>query len=48
MRLAEMVPSFEIFLDTDDMKEGAGGEYVRASGAVLTFLTEGIEDLYTC
>ena len=39
-KLLEMLPDLSIFLDVDDLKEGAGGEYVDKSSVVLVFCTE--------
>ena len=40
-RLIEMVPGFSIFLDVDDLKEGAGAMIIDETNVVLTFLTTG-------
>ena len=39
LRLLEMLPDVSVFLDKDDLKTGAGAEYIDASSAVLVFAT---------
>ena len=39
MRLLEMVPDLCVFLDKDDLKTGAGAEYIDVSSSVLCFCT---------
>ena len=39
-KLLEMMPDLSIFLDVDDLKKGAGGEYVDRSSCILVFCTE--------
>jgi hypothetical protein len=38
-RLREMMPGLEVFLDKDDLKTGAGAEYIDISCVVLCFAT---------
>lgn len=40
LRLLEMLPDVKVFLDKDDLKTGAGAEYVDVSRTVLCFCTE--------
>ena len=39
-RLVEMMPGVEVFLDVDDLKEGAGAEYIDRSSVVLAYCTK--------
>ena len=39
LRMAEMMPDVRVFLDKDDLKTGAGAEYVDVSSSVLCFCT---------
>jgi len=38
-RLREMMPNLVVFLDKDDLKTGAGAEYIDMSSCVLCFVT---------
>jgi hypothetical protein len=40
MMLGEMLPTAKVFLDKDDLKDGAGAEYVLKSNVVLIYCTE--------
>ena len=39
-KLLEMMPDTSVFLDVDNLKEGAGGSQVDKSSAMLVFITE--------
>ena len=39
-RLLEMMPDLKVFLDVDNLEEGAGAEYIDDSSAVLAFCTK--------
>ena len=39
LRLADMIPDAKIFLDKDDLKQGAGAEYIIRSRTILVFCT---------
>ena len=39
LKLLEMMPDLQVFLDKDDLKDGAGAEYVDVSRVVLCFCT---------
>ena len=42
--LEQMMPGVKVFLDKDDLKTGAGAEYIDVSGAVLCFCTDRYHD----
>ena len=40
LQLEQMMPDVKVFLDKDDLKKGAGAEYVDVSSAMLCFCTD--------
>ena len=40
LRLQEMMPHLRVFLDKDDLKTGAGAEYIDVSSVMLCFCTQ--------
>lgn len=47
-RLIEMMPGVQVFLDVDDLKTGAGAEYIDRSSVVLAYCTRKCERLPGC